>query len=149
MSEVEIANQDVGCIASLERMLSPMRVLATTVSVTSVMTGIVPLTQTALGAGGPVMIVFGFAFASLMASSIALSMADIASGFPYVKGGLIEYSRRLAPPKLRGLSSWVVGWLHFFAFVSATRRFNAWLGNAHVEMFPLIKFASTSSMFSY
>ncbi|KAF9115841.1 hypothetical protein BGX27_006082 [Mortierella sp. AM989] len=94
-------------MASLKRTLSPMKALGTTISVTSVMTGIVPLTQNALGAGGPVMLVFGFAFASLMASSIALSLADIASGFPNVKGGLIEYSRRLAPPKLRRLSSWV------------------------------------------
>lgn len=63
------------------------------------------------------MMVFGFAFASMMAFTIAVSLADIASGFPGVKGGLIEYSRRLAPEKYSRLSSWVVGWLHFFAFV--------------------------------
>ncbi|CAO3567648.1 unnamed protein product [Mortierella alpina] len=82
------------------------------------MTGIVPLTQAALSSGGPVMMIAGFAFASLMAFSIALSMADIASGFPGVKGGLAEYSRRLAPDHLRRLAPWLVGWLHFFAFAT-------------------------------
>lgn len=96
-----------------------MQALAATITVTSVMSGIVPLTQIALTSGGPVMMVFGFAFTSLMAFTMALSLADIASGFPNVKGGLIEYSRRLAPEKYKRLSSWVVGWLHFFAFVSA------------------------------
>ncbi|KAF8945247.1 hypothetical protein BGZ47_003006 [Haplosporangium gracile] len=84
------------------------------------MTGIVPLTQTTLTAGGPVVMVFGFLFVCLMTSTIALSLADIASGFPCVKGGLIEYSRRLAPPRLRRISSWFVGWLHFAAFVTGS-----------------------------
>ncbi|KAF9980518.1 hypothetical protein BGZ75_008341 [Mortierella antarctica] len=82
------------------------------------MTGIVPLTQAAISSGGPAMMVFGFAFAGLMALSIALSLADIASGFPSVKGGLAEYSRRLAPDHLRRLAPWLVGWLHFFAFAT-------------------------------
>ena len=106
-----------------------MQALATTITVTSVMSGIVPLTQVALTSGGPVMMIFGFAFASLMASTIALSLAEIASGFPNVKGGLIEYSRRLAPEKYSRLSSWIVGWLHFFAFVS----FFPWNLNTHTE----------------
>ncbi|KAF9130374.1 hypothetical protein BG015_004016 [Linnemannia schmuckeri] len=100
--------------------VAPLQTLATTVTVTSVMTGIVPLTQTTLTAGGPVVMVFGFLFVCLMTSTIALSLADIASGFPYVKGGLIEYSRRLAPPRLRRISSWLVGWLHFAAFVTGS-----------------------------
>ncbi|KAG0081055.1 hypothetical protein BGZ90_010373 [Linnemannia elongata] len=102
----------------IKRTVAPLQTLATTVTVTSVMTGIVPLTQATLTAGGPVVMVFGFLFVSLMSSTIALSLADIASGFPYVKGGLIEYSRRLAPLKLRRVSSWFVGWLHFAAFVT-------------------------------
>ncbi|KAG0058753.1 hypothetical protein BGZ89_001000 [Linnemannia elongata] len=102
----------------IKRAVAPLQTLATTVTVTSVMTGIVPLTQATLTAGGPVVMVFGFLFVSLMTSTTALSLADIASGFPYVKGGLIEYSRRLAPQKLRRVSSWFVGWLHFAAFVT-------------------------------
>lgn len=94
-----------------------MQAIATAITVSSVMSGIVPLTQQELTSGGPVMMVFGFAFAGLMAFTIALSLADISSGFPNVKGGLIEYSCRLAPPHLKRISSWVVGWLHFFAFV--------------------------------
>ncbi|KAF9537932.1 hypothetical protein EC957_007434 [Mortierella hygrophila] len=101
-----------------KRAVAPLQTLATTVTVTSVMTGIIPLTQTTLTAGGPVVMVFGFLVVSLITSTIALSLADIASGFPYVKGGLIEYSRRLAPPRLRRISSWFVGWLHFAAFVT-------------------------------
>ncbi|KAF9205592.1 hypothetical protein BGZ49_003804 [Haplosporangium sp. Z 27] len=120
MSEVDIVKKDVGCLASLKRRLLPIKGLVSTTPVTSVMTGIIPLTQMSLGAGGPVVLVFGFAFASLMAFSIAISLADIASGFPYAKGGLTEYSRRLAPPKLRRFSSWVVGWLHFCALATGT-----------------------------
>ncbi|KAG9070301.1 hypothetical protein KI688_009638 [Linnemannia hyalina] len=104
----------------IKRAVAPLQTLATTVTVTSVMTGIIPLTQTTLTAGGPVVMVFGFLLVSLITSTIALSLADIASGFPYVKGGLIEYSRRLAPPRLRRISSWFVGWLHFAAFVTGT-----------------------------
>ncbi|KAF8933402.1 hypothetical protein BGZ58_006376 [Dissophora ornata] len=114
--EVELIKQDVGCMASLKRISSPMQALATTITVTSVMTGVVPLTQLALGAGGPAVMVFGFALVCLLSLTIALSLADIASGFPNVKGGLIEYSRRLAPPHLKRISAWTVGWLHFFSF---------------------------------
>ncbi|KAF9913021.1 hypothetical protein EC991_005889 [Linnemannia zychae] len=78
------------------------------------------MTSTTLTSGGPVVMVFGFIVTCLITSSIALSLADIASGFPYVKGGLIEYSRRLAPPRLRRVSSWLVGWLHFAAFVTGS-----------------------------
>ncbi|KAG0320699.1 hypothetical protein BG000_003477 [Podila horticola] len=95
-----------------------MQAIATAITVSSVVSGIVPLTQQELASGGPVMMVFGFAFAGLMAFTIALSLADISSGFPNVKGGLIEYSRRLAPPHLKRISSWIVGWLHFSAFVT-------------------------------
>ncbi|KAF9181491.1 hypothetical protein BGZ51_005396 [Haplosporangium sp. Z 767] len=115
---VEIAENDQGCLQTLKRATAPLQTLATTVTVTSVITGVVPLTQAALTSGGPVMMIFGFLFASVMAFTIALSLADIASGFPKVKGGLIEYTRRLAPRKLRRISTWVVGWLHFFAFVT-------------------------------
>ncbi|KAG0317225.1 hypothetical protein BGZ99_006433 [Dissophora globulifera] len=107
MSEIEGVRQgDVGYLASLKRMFSPLKALATTVSVTSVMTGIVPLTQQALSSGGPVVMVFGFAFICAITSMIAMSLADISSGFPNVKGGLAEYSRRLAPPHLKRISSW-------------------------------------------
>ncbi|GJJ72210.1 choline transport protein [Entomortierella parvispora] len=118
MSDVELQPQNRSCLGSIARTLAPMQALAATITVTSVMSGVVPLTQTALSSGGPVMMVFGFAFASMMAFTIALSLADIASGFPNVKGGLIEYSRRLAPKKYSRFSAWVVGWLHFFAFVT-------------------------------
>ncbi|KAG0270804.1 hypothetical protein BGZ95_001511 [Linnemannia exigua] len=76
--------------------------------------------QITLTSGGPVIMVFGFVFVFLITSTIALSLADIASGFPNVKGGLIEYSRRLAPPRLRRISAWFVGWLHFAAFVTGS-----------------------------
>ncbi|KAF9926493.1 hypothetical protein FBU30_003932 [Linnemannia zychae] len=85
---------------------------------TSVMTGLVPLAQTTLTAGGPVIIFFGFITVFLVTSTIALSLADIASGFPNVKGGLIEYSRRLAPPKFKRIAPWFLGWLHFSAFAT-------------------------------
>ncbi|KAF9927069.1 hypothetical protein BGZ67_007773 [Mortierella alpina] len=118
MSEFQLAPKDHSHLAAFKRALAPLETLATTVTVTSVMTGIVPLTQAAISSGGPAMMVFGFAFAGLMALSIALSLADIASGFPSVKGGLAEYSRRLAPDHLRRLAPWLVGWLHFFAFAT-------------------------------
>ncbi|KAG0256494.1 hypothetical protein BG011_004463 [Mortierella polycephala] len=105
---IEITENDRGCLQTLKRVSAPLQTLATTVTVTSVITGVVPLTQTALASGGPVMMIFGFMFASAMAFTIALSLADIASGFPNVKGGLIEYTRRLAPQKLRRISTWVV-----------------------------------------
>ncbi|KAG0372914.1 hypothetical protein BGX24_012405 [Mortierella sp. AD032] len=102
----------------IKRTVAPLQTIATTVTMTSVMTGIVPLAQMTLTSGGPVVMFFGFIFVFLITSTIALSLADIASGFPNVKGGLIEYSRRLAPPRLRRISSWFVGWLHFAAFVT-------------------------------
>ncbi|KAI1300380.1 hypothetical protein EDD11_006224 [Mortierella claussenii] len=119
MSELHDVKQDAGFMTSLKRTWSPIRALTITVSATSAMSGIVPLTQASLGAGGPVTMVFGFAFASTMAFAIAVSLADIASGFPNIKGGLIEYSRRLAPPSLVRISSWIVGWLHFFALTTS------------------------------
>ncbi|KAF9104832.1 hypothetical protein BGX29_001173 [Mortierella sp. GBA35] len=89
-------------------------------TVTSTISGIVPLAQTTLSSGGPVVMIFGFFFVCMMTATIALSLTDMSSGFPGVKGGLIEYSRRLAPPRLRRISSWTVGWLHFSAFVTGS-----------------------------
>ncbi|KAF9132939.1 hypothetical protein BGW39_011027 [Mortierella sp. 14UC] len=45
-----------------------------------------------LTSGEPVVMVFGFIIVCLITSTIALSLADIASEFPYIKGGLIEYT---------------------------------------------------------
>ncbi|KAF9338338.1 hypothetical protein BG006_005320 [Podila minutissima] len=118
MHSVELVKPRQSFLESLKRALAPLQAIAAAITVSSVMSGIVPLTQQELASGGPVMMVFGFAFAGLMAFTIALSLADISSGFPNVKGGLIEYSRRLAPPHLKRISSWVVGWLHFSAFVT-------------------------------
>ncbi|KAF9216759.1 hypothetical protein BGZ59_008261 [Podila verticillata] len=118
LHSVELTKPKHGFLESLKRVLAPMQAIAAAITVSSVMSGIVPLTQQELASGGPVMMVFGFAFAGIMAFTIALSLADISSGFPNVKGGLSEYSRRLAPPHLKRISSWVVGWLHFFAFVT-------------------------------
>ncbi|KAG0337476.1 hypothetical protein BG004_007629 [Podila humilis] len=118
MHSVELTNANEGYWETIKRAFAPWQAIASAITVSSVMSGIVPLTQTALASGGPVTMIFGFAFTGLMAFTIALSLADIASGFPNVKGGLIEYSRRLAPTHLKRISSWVVGWLHFFAFVT-------------------------------
>ncbi|KAI7828621.1 amino acid/polyamine transporter I [Gamsiella multidivaricata] len=115
---MEPVRQGRSWMTSLKRALAPLQPLATMISTASVMSGIVPLMQAALRTGSPTVMIFGLAFTSMMAFTIALSLADIASGFPNVKGGLIEYSRRLAPPKLSRISSWMVGWLHFCALVT-------------------------------
>ncbi|KAF9160843.1 hypothetical protein DFQ26_005138 [Actinomortierella ambigua] len=84
----------------------------------SVMTGIVPLTQEGLITGGPALMVFVFALTGALVLMVVLSLAEISSGFPGVKGGLVEYTRRLSPPGhlWQRLAPWVAGWLHFLAY---------------------------------
>ncbi|KAF9975276.1 hypothetical protein BGZ73_001126 [Actinomortierella ambigua] len=102
MSEKEEAavrheSSPLGWLEPLKRFLAPFKSIATTITMASVMTGIIPLTQEGLTSGGPVLMSFGFAVTGLMILMVALSLAEIASGFPGIKGGLVEYTRRLSP----------------------------------------------------
>ncbi|KAG0219456.1 hypothetical protein BGX33_002726 [Mortierella sp. NVP41] len=103
-----------------------------------------PLAQTTLSSGGPVVMIFGFFFVCMMTATIALSLTDISSGFPGVKGGLIEYSRRLAPPRLRRISSWTVGWLHFSAFI-ATGQVPQWWITVLIHIIISLLFGATNA----
>ncbi|KAJ8494386.1 hypothetical protein ONZ45_g13253 [Pleurotus djamor] len=59
--------------------------------------------------GGHVGMVFGWLIPSLFVSTIALSMAELASSMP-TSAGLYYFSAKLAPPKYSALSSWITGW---------------------------------------
>ncbi|KAG0238732.1 hypothetical protein BGW42_002598 [Actinomortierella wolfii] len=105
-------------LESLKRFLAPVKPIATTITMASVITGIVPLSQEGLITGGPVLMIHGFAITGFMVMMVALSLAEVASSFAGVRGGVVEYVRRLAPPghPWQRIGPWIAGLLHFLAY---------------------------------
>ncbi|KAG0243518.1 hypothetical protein BGW41_002058 [Actinomortierella wolfii] len=111
-------NRRYAWLESLKRFLAPVKPIATTITMASVITGIVPLSQEGLITGGPVLMIHGFAITGFMVMMVALSLAEVASSFAGVRGGVVEYVRRLAPPghPWQRIGPWIAGLLHFLAY---------------------------------
>ncbi|GFR51275.1 hypothetical protein Agub_g13583 [Astrephomene gubernaculifera] len=60
--------------------------------------------------GGPVVMIWGWLVVTLFATSVGLSMAELASAYP-TSGALYYWSYKLAPPRLRNLACWMTAWI--------------------------------------
>ncbi|KAG2489302.1 hypothetical protein HYH03_012134 [Edaphochlamys debaryana] len=78
--------------------------------------------------GGPVVMVWGWLLVVVMSTSVALSMAELASAYP-TSGALYYWSFKLAPRRSRNILCWLTAWVltmgqaaftasNFYTFVS-------------------------------
>ncbi|MEU6083835.1 amino acid permease [Streptomyces sp. NPDC047108] len=71
-----------------------------------------------MGAGGPLILVFGWIFVSIMVLFVGASMAEIASAYP--TSGALYFSAGKLAKRHRGAWSWYTGWLNFVGQVGGT-----------------------------
>ncbi|OAX42764.1 amino acid transporter [Rhizopogon vinicolor AM-OR11-026] len=98
----------LGYKQELRRAFTPLEVFGVAFS----FIGVVPSTTSvlfySLSNGGPVAMVWGWAFACFPIVCIGLAMAELASAAP-TSGGLYYWTHSLASPRCRNFLAWIVG----------------------------------------
>src|SRR5258707_6665279 len=84
----------------------------------SILSGCLTLYGYGMGTGGPVVIVWGWAFGGIMTLFVGLAMAEVCSSYP-TAGGLYYWSAKLAK-KNAAAWSWFTGWFNFLGQVAVT-----------------------------
>ncbi|KAF9983367.1 hypothetical protein BGZ65_001874 [Modicella reniformis] len=100
--------RELGYKQELKRELTSFTNFSVSFSVVSILTGLTSLYGSALKSGGPVVIIWGWVFVSIMSMCVAASMAEICSSYP-TSGGLYFWSSKLAG-KHGPFYAWVTGW---------------------------------------
>ncbi|KAG1844504.1 amino acid/polyamine transporter I [Suillus subalutaceus] len=98
----------LGYKQELRREFTPLEVSGLAFSYTGVLPGIASVLFYAIPNGGPVAMVWGWAFAGPFIMCIGLAMAELASAAP-TSGGLYYWTYSLASPRCRNFLSWIVG----------------------------------------
>lgn len=109
------ADHDEAVLAKLgykqefRREFTPLEVSGLAFSYTGVLPGIASVLFYAIPNGGPVAMVWGWAFVGPFIMCIGLAMAELASAAP-TSGGLYYWTYSLASPRCRNFLSWIVGY---------------------------------------
>ncbi|CAO3695922.1 unnamed protein product [Umbelopsis ramanniana] len=119
MNSDEAILQQMGYKQELRRSWSSFRNFCLCFSTMSILSGLTPLYGTALMTGGPVVIIFGWIFVTLMTFSVALSMAEVCSAYP-TSGGLYYWSAALSRPKYKPVLSFFTGWFNLIGQLAGT-----------------------------
>ncbi|WVR04494.1 hypothetical protein IAU60_001498 [Kwoniella sp. DSM 27419] len=102
--------EEMGYKQELRRNLGMMSVLGLSFAIMAVPFGTSTTLNIALTDGGPVTILYGWVFVSLVSLAIAASLAEICSVFP-TSGGVYYWSAMLSTPRYSAFSSYLTGWL--------------------------------------
>ncbi|OCF37465.1 GabA permease [Kwoniella heveanensis BCC8398] len=102
--------EEMGYKQELQRNLGMVSVLGLSFAIMAVPFGTSTTLNIALTDGGPVTILYGWIFVSLVSLAIAASLAEICSVFP-TSGGVYYWSAMLSTPKYSAFSSYLTGWL--------------------------------------
>ncbi|TIA83876.1 hypothetical protein E3P92_01816 [Wallemia ichthyophaga] len=107
---VAISTDEHGYKVELPREMSVWSAIGLGLAIMACPYGLSTTISIALQNGGPVSVLWGWVFISLMSICIALSLAEICSRFP-TSGGPYYWSYMLASSRYNKPSSYVVGWL--------------------------------------
>ena len=110
---------ELGYESSLPRRLSFFSILGLSFAIMAVPYGLSTTMSYGLINGGPVTILYGWVFLTLISTSIAASLAEICSAFP-TAGGVYYWSAILAEPKYAKVVSYINGWLGLMGNVLVT-----------------------------
>ncbi|WVQ69053.1 uncharacterized protein L199_007265 [Kwoniella botswanensis] len=102
--------EEMGYKQELKRNLGMISVLGLSFAIMAVPFGTSTTLNIALTDGGPVTILYGWIFVSLVSLAIAASLAEICSVFP-TSGGVYYWSAMLSTPKYSAFASYLTGWL--------------------------------------
>ncbi|KAL1411736.1 hypothetical protein Q8F55_002702 [Vanrija albida] len=101
--------EELGYKQELNRNLGMVAVLGLSFAIMAVPFGTSTTFYIALTDGGPVTILYGWIFVSLVSCCIAASLAEICSVYP-TSGGVYYWSAMLSTPKYSAFSSYLTGW---------------------------------------
>ncbi|WVQ81749.1 hypothetical protein IAT38_003874 [Cryptococcus sp. DSM 104549] len=102
--------EEMGYKEELTRSLGMVSVLGLSFAIMAVPFGTSTTLNIALTDGGPVTILWGWVFVSLVSLCIASSLAEICSVFP-TSGGVYYWAAMLSTPKYSAFASYLTGWL--------------------------------------
>ncbi|WWC87119.1 uncharacterized protein L201_002005 [Kwoniella dendrophila CBS 6074] len=109
-SDVTTRLEEMGYKQELKRNLGMISILGLSFAIMAVPFGTSTTLNIALTDGGPVTILYGWVFVSLVSLAIAASLAEICSVFP-TSGGVYYWAAMLSTPKYSAFSSYLTGWL--------------------------------------
>ncbi|OJA10262.1 hypothetical protein AZE42_08921 [Rhizopogon vesiculosus] len=99
----------LGYKQELRRAFTPLEMFGVAFSYIGVASSIASVLFYAMPNGGPVAMVWGWAFSLFFIMCIGLAMAELASSAP-TSGGLYYWTHSLASPRCRNFLSWIVGY---------------------------------------
>ncbi|OAX42763.1 amino acid transporter [Rhizopogon vinicolor AM-OR11-026] len=99
----------LGYKQELRRAFRPLEVFGVAFSYIGVVSSISSVLFYAIPNGGPVAMVWGWAFSLFFIMCIGLAMAELASSAP-TSGGLYYWTHSLASPRCRNFLAWIVGY---------------------------------------
>ncbi|BFZ53701.1 hypothetical protein PYCC9005_000731 [Savitreella phatthalungensis] len=100
----------MGYKAELPRTLSMFSILGLSFAIMAVPFGLSTTMTIGLTDGGPVTILYGWIFVSLISTGISASLGEICSAFP-TSGGVYYWSAMLSPRRYAALASYITGWI--------------------------------------
>ncbi|KAI9636211.1 amino acid/polyamine transporter I [Dioszegia hungarica] len=111
-SDTSVTNQleQMGYKSEMKRNLGMISVLGLSFAIMAVPFGTSTTLNIALTDGGPVTILYGWIFVSLVSLGMAASLAEICSVYP-TSGGVYYWSAMLSTPKYSAFASYLTGWL--------------------------------------
>ncbi|PWZ01886.1 amino acid transporter [Testicularia cyperi] len=104
----------MGYDAELKRNLNMMTICGLSFSIIAAPFGLSTAFSIALTCGGPITILYGWLFVSLISLCMAASLAELCSMYP-TSGGVYVWSAFVATKKWAPLTSWIVGWVSLVA----------------------------------
>lgn len=88
----------------------------------AILTSVVIVYDESLAAGGPVVLIFGFIFTTIMTIIASISMAEICAAYP-IAGSVYSWTALMAPPKYAPIVSYICGWLNLLGNATADAAF--------------------------
>ncbi|KAI8092527.1 APC amino acid permease [Halteromyces radiatus] len=113
----------LGYKQELNRSLSSFRNFCLCFTTMSLLSGLTPLYGTALMTGGPVVIIFGWIFVTLMTLTVALSMSEVCSSLP-TSGGLYYWAASLSTPRWSPIAAYFTGMFNLIGQIAGTASVN-------------------------
>ncbi|CAO3578238.1 unnamed protein product [Absidia cylindrospora] len=118
----ELLNK-LGYKQELNRSLSSFRNFCLCFTTMSLLSGLTPLYGTSLMTGGPVVIIFGWIFVTIMTFTVALSMSEVCSSLP-TSGGLYYWAASLSTKKWSPIAAYFTGMFNLIGQIAGTASVN-------------------------
>ncbi|MFF2567343.1 amino acid permease [Streptomyces sp. NPDC058084] len=110
---------ELGITQTLDRSMSGKQNFAVSFTIISILSGCLTMYGFGMNAGGPALIMWGWAFVGLMTLFVGLSMAEVCSSYP-TSAGLYFWAHKLAPRRSAPAWAWFTGWFNTLGQIAVT-----------------------------